>query len=110
MEVELHKVMKERRAKSRKVSKSFFKIQAKKLLKEHQPDKADNFYASQCWLHRFCKCKKIKFRKRKSGKKKSGEENLDMNNKESAYYYNLSCCFLIVVTKFSFAVVSDLLH
>ena len=70
MEVELYKCVKEHRSKSRKVSKSFIKIKAKILLKELQPKKAATFCASDCWLQRFCKRKKIKFRKRKSGEKR----------------------------------------
>ena len=70
MEVELYNVTKEHRAKSRNVSNSV-KTQANKLLKELQPDKAKSFCASEYWMHRFCKRKKIKFRKRKSGKKKA---------------------------------------
>ena len=82
MESELHDCVKEHRIKSRKVSKSLTKIQAKKLLKESQPDKAKIFCASDCWMHRFCKRKNTKIRK-KSVKKKSVEDDLDAMNKMS---------------------------
>lgn len=46
-------------------------------MKELQPDKANDFKASEGWFYRFIKRKNIKFYKRKSGKKYDGEANLD---------------------------------
>ena len=78
IEHELVKIMREHRSKGRKVSKHFIRIKAKKLMKDMMPDKADTFTGSNGWFHRFCKRKCIKFRKRKSGKEKSGECNLNL--------------------------------
>ena len=36
-----------------------------KIMLDLQPDKADNFCASDMWLHRFYKRKNIKFRKKR---------------------------------------------
>lgn len=77
MENELHKVIAEHRAKGRKVSQNFTRVTTRTLIKTALPDKAESFKASIGWFMRFLKRKKIKFRKRKSGKKYDGKLNLD---------------------------------
>ena len=75
-EVEVMKLAHEHRKKGRKVSKNFIKTKAKIIVLQKQPEKADTFKASNGWFILFCKRHNIRFRKRKSGKKYSGEENL----------------------------------
>ena len=85
MEVELYRAIAQHRKKGRKVSKSFIKITAKKNLMEKNHPLKESFKASNGWFHNFCKRKNIKFRKRKSGKGKSGVENLPEVLKFLAY-------------------------
>ena len=47
-------------------------------MKELISDKADVLIESNCWFHRFCKCRGIKFRKCEIRKEKSGECDLNM--------------------------------
>ena len=46
-------------------------------MKDVMPGKADTFKASKGWFHRFLCRKDTKFRKRKSRKKATGEDNID---------------------------------
>ena len=82
MESELHELIMLHRSKGRKASKSSIKINTKKLILDLQPDKADIFCASEIWIRRFCKRKSKKIGK-KSLKKNSGEDNLDVIKKVS---------------------------
>ena len=75
-EVEVLKLAYEHRKKGRKVSQNFIKTKAKIIVLEKQPEKADTFKASNGWFILFCKRHLICFRKHKSGKKYSGEENI----------------------------------
>ena len=76
MEIELHRLLVQHRAKDRKASTNYARAPAKKTLKVSQSDEADEFEAIICWFQRFIKHKKIKFDKSKSGKKCNGESNL----------------------------------
>lgn len=76
-EVELFKKIYEHRKNGRKVSKYFIKTTAKMCVQQYQPGSmAKNFKASNGWFYLFCKRRNICFRKRKSGKKYCGEDNL----------------------------------
>ena len=77
MEAVLHNRIKDHRKKGRKVSEYFTRINARKIMKDVMPGNADTFKASKGWFHRFLRRKDIKFRKRKSGKKATGEDNID---------------------------------
>ena len=77
IEHSLYTSIAEHRKKGRKVSRYFITITAKNLIKEIIPEKAESFKASDQWLNCFCERKRIKFRKRKSGKQHSGQDNID---------------------------------
>ena len=82
MEEKLHVAIKEHRKKGRKVSRTWICVKAKQL--QHEQDKIDGttlasrFKASNGWFRRFLRRKNIKFRKRKSGKKKTTDDNMDL--------------------------------
>jgi len=76
MECVLHDRIRKRREKGMKTSSYFVKITAKSIMKEDFTDKVDLFKASNGWFHRFRIRKQIKFRKKKSGKQNSGEDNI----------------------------------
>ena len=63
------------------------------MTKTAQPDEANSFEASVGWFMRFLKRKRIKFRKRKSGKKCDGELNL---NKTLKVRFAHACLFLSI--------------
>ena len=80
MEAELYKKIRNHRNKKRKVSMLGIKTWARKILfeldKTNKTNRAQEFKASNGWFWNFLRRKKIKFRARKSGKKKSTDENL----------------------------------
>ena len=80
MEAALYLRIKEHRSKARKVSKKWICLTAKKIMRDldakNGTSRAVKFGASNGWFNRFLKRKQIKFRKRKSGKKKSTDDNL----------------------------------
>ena len=73
----LHDKIKQHRAKGRKVSENYIRITAKSIIKESFPEMEEQFKGSKGWFHRFLRRKNIKSRKRKSGKKTTGEDNLE---------------------------------
>ena len=77
IECVLHDYIKKRRENDAKTSACFRKITTKCLMKEEFPGKVDSFKASNGWFHRLRITKRIKFCKKKSGKKNSGEDNID---------------------------------
>jgi hypothetical protein len=98
METELYQRVTEHRSKGRKVSRLWITTRAKKILKEQDSKNGTFFYhkfkASRGWFHRFLKRRKIKFRKRKSGKKNSTDDNMDIILKWFTYLRQkvLPCC------------------
>ena len=73
VEIALEQETRRRRQRSARVSVSFTRTPAKQLTKQHCPEDSA-FSASQGWVLRFRKRKKIKFRCRQSKKKLSVEE------------------------------------
>ena len=81
VEALLYRLILDRRKNANKVSTSFIRITALSLFakcKEEKPDKwkGISFKASRGWMCRFLKRRKLKFRKRKSGKEHTVEELL----------------------------------
>ena len=80
MEDELYKLITNDRKNKRKVSRLSILVRAKKIVREldekNGTDRSKDFKASNGWFWNFLKRKNIKFRARKSGKKKSTDENL----------------------------------
>ena len=80
MEQKLYQEIVNHRSRGRKVSMQWIKVKAKKLLvvldKENGTHRSRVFKASNGWFWRFLRRKNLKFRKRKSGKKKSTDDNL----------------------------------
>ena len=73
-------------------------------MKDVMPGKADTFKASKGWFHRFLLRKDTKFRKRKSGKKATGEDSTDEIIKVSQVpsfilknILTLHCCSVLCV-------------
>ena len=77
IEVISYDKIKDHRSEGRKASEHFIRITARSIMKDIMPEKADMFIGSKGWFHRFLRRKGIKCRKRKSGKKSTGEENID---------------------------------
>ena len=77
LKIVLYDRVKDHRRKGRKVSEYFARMNANKIMKEVMLEKAEHLKASKGWFHRFLRRKGIKFRKRKSGKKATGEDNVD---------------------------------
>jgi hypothetical protein len=81
METKLYKEIQEDRKNNRKISKHRICVKAKRILrqldKENGTDRLSKFRASNGWFQNFLKCRKIKFRARKSGKQKSTDDNMD---------------------------------
>ena len=76
IEAVLHDHIKDHRKKGRKVSEHFMRAHARKITKDALPEKADAFKAIKGWFHQFLRRKGTKFRKRKSGKKAAGKDNM----------------------------------
>ena len=64
-------------------------INVKNQMMHLQTDKAPHFCASGMWMHRFCKRKIIKHRKKKSGRQKTAKEKLDVIKKVSVINFSL---------------------
>ncbi len=80
MEDELYNSILNDRKNKRKVSRLSVQVRARKIVNEHDKknntNKGKDFKASNGWFWNFLRRKNIKFRARKSGKKKSTDENL----------------------------------
>lgn len=74
MEQALEKEIRERRRRSARVSVTFIRTRAKKLMQLLYPDDARTFAASQGWILRFRRRKRIKFRRRQNKKKVNIED------------------------------------
>jgi len=74
------KEIKDHRREARKVSMHWICMKAKKIIRDIDKDKdqkkARKFTASTGWFNCFCKRMNLKFRKRKSGKKNSTDDDL----------------------------------
>jgi hypothetical protein len=90
MEILLHAQIKQQRENKRKVSQRWICLTAQKIQRELDKQNStrlsNTFKASRGWFHRFLKRWHIKFRKRKSGKKRSTDENMEAILKWYAYY------------------------
>jgi hypothetical protein len=80
MEAQLYRAITEHRKAGRKVSKLWISTKAKKILADLDNSNGTHlsrsFKASNGWFFRFLRRKQLKFCKRKSGKKKSTDDNL----------------------------------
>ena len=80
METKLYQELIQHRSHGRKVSRRWIQIKGKKI--QVELDKVNGTHLSRCfkasssWFWRFLRRKNIRFRKRKSGKKKSTDDNL----------------------------------
>ena len=94
MENALEQEIRRRRQRSARVSVNFIRTQAKQLMKQHYPEDS-TFSASQGWILRFRKRKKIKFRRRQNKKKLNMEEKReDVSTKmEPATVHYTLCLF-----------------
>ena len=90
MEKQLYEKLKEHRAKNRKVSERWIQLTARKIQRDLDVQDGTklsrHFKASRGWFHRFRKRFGIKFRKRKSGKKNSTDDNIPTIVKWYSYF------------------------
>jgi hypothetical protein len=86
MEQTLFELIKDHRQHVRKVTSSFMRITAKKLLNSMEHPLKDEFKASNGWMQHFLKCRKIKFCERQSGKQKSSKQQLEEIQKWLGYF------------------------
>jgi hypothetical protein len=78
MEDKLYKKIQEKRKAAAKVSSTFIRTTAKKLMGDMNHPLKNKFKASNGWFRRFCKRRKLKFLKKKSGKNQSAEDQLQV--------------------------------
>ena len=82
LEHRLYNLIKEHRKKSRRVSNNFIRNKALQIFDKIKEDPTSGvsgkkFRASNGWPVNFIKRKKLKYKKRKNGKKKSAHEHID---------------------------------